>query len=135
MTYKWIVLASVSLLLGAIVLYFATVYTYDRLLMPPQRWRSRDGRGFRIRKVFSNIERDYPGIDDLANQSNFLYQNMIYAWSHLFNPATFLLGVGLMLFAYALTKPDLAQSAILLAVPLAAFVYARLLYPHINVSD
>src|ERR1051325_3235239 len=59
---------AIAVLIIAIILYFATVYAYDRLLMPREFWL---GPPFTAR---------------------LLHRRMIYSWKWLFNPATVFAG-------------------------------------------
>jgi hypothetical protein len=112
-------------------LYLATVYFYDRLLMPVRFWG--EGGPSRSRPPWL-IWR--PPTSDVW----ILYQNMIRVWRRTFMPATFLVGLGLLLAAGAqlrpMTAPQLwgvAAAALVLVVSL--FGYTVLSRPRLGVQD
>lgn len=82
---------SAGLLLAAIALYFATVYSYDRLLMPPRFWgEARPRRSWRGRSLVSRPP---------SSSTWILYQNMQRVWWGLFTPATLSVGTALAVMA------------------------------------
>jgi hypothetical protein len=99
-SYKLALLAAVISLLVAIILYFATVYAYDRLLMPGAFWVSEFNSGI-------------------------LYSKMIEAWNRLFNRATIFLGIGLALMVVALLRLGVVETILLAAIAALSLAYCR----------
>lgn len=94
---------SIGLLAISMLLYFATVYSYDQLLMPREFWK---------KKKYDESR---------------LFELMIKVWQRLFIPATAALGLGLLAFAIAKLKvaPDVA-ALISFGLLLAAVIASRL---------
>lgn len=79
-------LASLLLIGAGTGLYFATLFAYDRLLMPTRFWSPRPAG-----QTPPWVVRRPPSGDQLV-----LYQNMMHIWSTLFVPACLLIGAGLL---------------------------------------
>jgi len=88
--------AALLVIAAAAALYFATLFSYDSLLMPSRFWGEgspRDTPAWLVRRPPSS-------------QSWILYQNMMHTWNWQFVPATALLGFGLLLVgAVAFSAP------------------------------
>ncbi len=79
----WVIVAMLAVGAGT-VLYLATLFAYDRLLMPTAFWVSRHP------PRRSWVARRPPSSDRLI-----LYQNMMHTWRWLFIPACLAIAVGL----------------------------------------
>lgn len=101
--HSWIRLSAQGatlLVLGALAFSVATMFAYDRLMMPPVFWTPR------------------PTDEDL-------YHQMVRAWQRLFVPAVATFFVGLLGFLTAVTK-QFVPSLVLWLVPItAAFLCYR----------
>jgi phosphohistidine phosphatase SixA len=87
-----------GLLVAGLVLYLATLYAYDSLLMPSRFWRDSKQAPRRAGRWLS---RRPPTSSTLV-----LYQNMTRIWTWLFTPATICIAVGLMLLGVAVVDPS-----------------------------
>ena len=105
--------ASLGALAVAILLYFMTLFWYDRLLMPPRFWGI-----LRLR-----TQDDLPKILRRPPSSAVwvLYQNMQRTWRLLFVPATYAAAIGIIGFAAARIEPS-AKTAIFFFAPATALV-------------
>jgi hypothetical protein len=113
----WTVGLAFLLFFASIVLYLATMYKYDSLLMPKRFWG--ETRAGWLEKPSWIVERPP------SSAHWVLYQNMIHIWTHVFTPATGCLLVGLGLVTYAVLGPKcgvLLPHVILLAMILMALV-------------
>jgi phosphohistidine phosphatase SixA len=133
--------AAVSLFVSA-ALNLATVYAYDRLLMPTRFWAeprrllapSQDGTGG-IRRTPSWLVWRPPSSDQLV-----LYQNMIRIWDGLFKPATAFLAVGVAALGLALVGTSdllllVAAVAVEAAVGAVLYAYVGRFWPVLGVED
>jgi hypothetical protein len=102
---KWSQLAAVAhgqvatqfaagLLLASIALYLATVYAYDRLLMPSRFWTELGPPGQRRIRRGAALARRPP-----SSAVWVLYQNMQRVWWGLFTPATLSFALALVVLA------------------------------------
>jgi hypothetical protein len=119
--------ASLVALAAAILLYFMTLFWYDRLLMPSRFWgiirgRARDDPA-RIPPDSRGAQDDLPKILRRPPSSAVwvLYQNMQRTWRLLFVPATYAAAIGIIGFAAARIEPS-AKTAAFFFVPAAAVV-------------
>ena len=87
-----------GLLLAGLVLYLATLYAYDSLLMPSRFWREGKKAPFRARRWLAQRP---PSSSTLV-----LYQNMMRIWTWLFTPATICIALGLGLLGIAAVDPS-----------------------------
>lgn len=101
---------SIGCLAVSMLLYFATVYSYDQLLMPEAFWKK--GKYSQDR----------------------LFKLMIKAWRHLFIPATASLFLGLLAYACARLKVTPFVAAIIAVGGLAATVIALQLRPKVPIE-
>jgi hypothetical protein len=106
-----------GLLLAAIALYLASVYAYDRLLMPPRFW-GEAGRGRSVRG--RALVRRPP-----SSSVWVLYQNMQRVWWGLFTPATLCVGAALCVLALAFVR---ATGLALVALCAGALLVALLVW-------
>jgi phosphohistidine phosphatase SixA len=97
--YKWAFYVSAALLFAAVGLYFATVYAYDRLLMPRRFWGQRPPPKKVTKRPRWLVWRPP------SSASWVLYQNMMHIWFYLFTLATGAVMVGLLFLAFAVFKP------------------------------
>jgi hypothetical protein len=116
---RWTVQLAAALLLAAAVLYFATMYAYDGLLMPERFWGER--RPLRSRR-FRRSSRwlvDRPP----SSAAWVLYQNMMRVWRNLFTTASFLVGAGITLLGYGALRlsPRLALTVGILVLLVIGF--------------
>ena len=85
------------LFLAGFALYLATLYAYDRLLMPTRFWSQKRKRAWRAGRW---LPARPPSSSNLV-----LYENMMRIWRWMFTPATALIGGGLVLLAIAAADP------------------------------
>ncbi|MEU3355181.1 hypothetical protein [Streptomyces sp. NPDC037389] len=115
---SWSVQAAAVVLLLAAVLYFATLYAYDSLLMPERFWSEQRGAG-----GVRSRHRSWRVARPPSSAAWVLYQNMMRVWSYLFTTATVLTASGIALLGYgALGFP--AWLAIVIVLGLGAVVRA-----------
>ncbi|MET9078614.1 hypothetical protein ABZX95_42310 [Streptomyces sp. NPDC004232] len=114
----WSVQAAAVVLLLAAVLYFATLYAYDSLLMPERFWGEQRGAG-----GGHSLRPRWRVARPPSSAAWVLYQNMMRVWRYLFTTATVLTASGIALLGYsALGIP--AWLAIVLVLGLGAVVRA-----------
>ena len=93
---RWAVLVAAALLLAAAVLYFATMYAYDSLLMPERFWGERKPSSSRFGRGADWLVDRPP-----SSAAWVLYQNMMRIWRNLFTTASVLVGAGIAMLGYA----------------------------------
>jgi hypothetical protein len=117
--WKSAIQIAAGLLFVSLVLYLASMYSYDRLLMPDRFWGERRprrnrlfdrGRGWLLQRPPSSA-------------AWVLYVNMMRVWYRLFTPATVCVVAALMAFATAALHLE-AWQIFYIALPVAAFVAA-----------
>ena len=96
--YQLVLLAAALALFLSILLYFASYYAYDRLLMPIRFW------GERARTRWSRQPR-WLVMRPPSSATWVLYQNMMHIWTCLFTPAVVLVCTGLVLLGFAVVQP------------------------------
>jgi hypothetical protein len=106
-----------GLLLASLILYLASMYSYDRLLMPDRFWGER-----RPRRSGSRRGRRWLVQRPPSSAAWVLYVNMMRVWRGLFTPATACVVAALTMLAAAALQLQAAQ--IIVAVPAAAVVGA-----------
>jgi hypothetical protein len=94
--YQIAALISVISLVAAIILYFATVYAYDRLLMPSRYW-------------------------DEKFSADILHYYMLRAWDRFFTPATACLAFGLAFLAATRLRLGIVEGLLIGAVAIVVF--------------
>jgi hypothetical protein len=112
-----------GLLFVSLVLYLASMYSYDRLLMPDRFWGERRPRPTR------RLDRGRGWLVQRPPSSTawVLYVNMMRVWRGLFTPATVCVVAALLALA-AVALHLTANQFILVAVPAAALVCALVLW-------
>ena len=119
-------LATASFFLAS-VLYLATIYAYDRLLMPPRFWAEVERKGGRTWLV------------ERPPSSNVwvLYQNMMRVWNWMFTPATYCVLFGLVAIGYAVFKPKplLYFIIAIVALTVICILYYRHFRPTLGTED
>jgi hypothetical protein len=151
--------AAVAVLGLAAWFYFAALFLYDSLLMPPRFWGNRlrgleptGGANWlrRIRRRWGQGPRVVQRPP--ASTERLLHDAMIHVWTWVFQPATWLVGAGVVLLAAAAaergaaqpTAPDLAQptapgpwAVLLVTAGLAVFAVIYVLWhrPRLGASD
>jgi hypothetical protein len=104
-----------ALFLVALGLYLATVYAYDRLLMPT-RWAEKAAR----------LERRWLVQRPPSSAAWVLYQNMVRVWKRLFTPAAWAVIGGMLVLAYAVFHPPwYVVVLILLLLGIFSWYYRR----------
>ncbi len=123
--------AATALLFAATGLYLATVYAYDRLLMPVRFW-AESSRNVDEARFFKRrwLARRPPSSSLLV-----LHQNMIRVWNWIFTPATLAAVSGLALLAYAALKPSWIEVLGAVALALGLFAWYRLFRPVLGTED
>ncbi len=123
--------AATALLFAATGLYLATVYSYDRLLMPVRFW-AESSRNVDEARFFKRrwLARRPPSSSLLV-----LHQNMIRVWNWIFTPATLAAVSGLALLAYAALKPSWIEVLGAVALALGLFAWYRLFRPVLGTED
>lgn len=97
--YKWALYTSAGLFISAVGLYLATMYAYDRLLMPTRFW------GHKPLPEDPNVRPKWLVWRPPSSALWVLYQNMMRIWYSLFTVATCSVLLGLFFMAYAVFKP------------------------------
>lgn len=115
------------LFFSSTVLFVATVYSYDRLLMPPEYWRRTELRSRRK----TAFVRWYLG--KLGEpQDSLIYGYMLLAWSAVFIPGTFLALLGTIAMFAAFLSPGVLLVVVGVAVALA--IYYVVLRPELGLD-
>lgn len=116
---RFLIFAAALALLLSILLYFASYYAYDRLLMPIRFWGEPPPRPL-------SRHPNWLVMRPPSSAAWVLYQNMMHVWSWLFTPAVVLVCIGLMLLGLAVLRPQPSIEEIVAIVAIA--VLFRLLY-------
>ncbi|HEX5501758.1 MAG TPA: hypothetical protein VFW96_04005, partial [Thermomicrobiales bacterium] len=124
----WALYAATGLFFAALALYLATMYAYDRLLMPTRFWGDREPVPTHRRPRW--LARRPPSSATLV-----LYQNMVRVWNGLFMPATVAVIGGLLFLAYVVFRGGRAFAGIALLVLIAFFLYYRHAQPRLGTDD
>jgi phosphohistidine phosphatase SixA len=104
----WAVRAASLALLLAGLLYFATMYAYDSLLMPQRFW----GEGRPPRSSRPARRRTWLVARPPSSAAWVLYQNMMRIWRNLFTTASVLVAFGISALGYAALQVDLLPALI-----------------------
>lgn len=106
-------LAGLALFGLSIVLYLITMFFYDALLMPRRFWQPAFARPSNKNSTRTSKSRlDDRLIRPPSSGTVVLFQNMVLIWSRIFVPATFIAGLGLVLFAAGAAELPSALSRI-----------------------
>ncbi len=119
------VYVSAGLFLVALGLYLATMYAYDRLLMPTRFWAEKAARK----------DRRWLVQRPPSSATWVLYQNMIRVWNWLFTPATWAVIAGLLSLAHAVFHPSWIAVAGVAPLLLAFARYYRHFRPTLGTED
>jgi hypothetical protein len=104
--WHWLAFGAMS---SSAALYFAALFLYDSLQMPPRFWASRfpssSPRRLRPRSgIWARLQHGRPSLQRPPTSTARLLQiNMMRIWSWIFTPATLLAGVGIVLLALGAT--------------------------------
>lgn len=93
--YPWVAGSGIALLAVAAGGYFATMFLYDRLLMPVRFWASPRRRRRRS---------DTTVLRPPSSAAWVLFQGMMLVWRRLFVPVTFIAAAGAALTGFALAR-------------------------------
>jgi phosphohistidine phosphatase SixA len=127
----WALNLSAAAFFVAIALYLATLYAYDRLLMPTRFWAEAP-LPTNPKKRPKWLAWRPPG-----SALWVVYQNMMRVWSYLFMSATYAVLVGLVLLAYAvfhLERPEVFWTGVVIGLILFRFWY-RHFRPRLGTQD
>jgi hypothetical protein len=99
--WQWLAFAALATSAG---LYFATLFLYDTMQMPPRFWSSRfpprsrnDGR---LHAILARLRHGHPSVRrPPTSTARVLQASMVQVWVWIFTPATVLAGVGVTCLA------------------------------------
>lgn len=97
---EWALRLSAVAFLIATALYLATMYAYDRLLMPTRFW------GEAVPPAAPDERPKWLVWRPPSSALWVLYQNMMRVWRYLFTGATYAVFIGLLLLTYAVFHPN-----------------------------
>jgi phosphohistidine phosphatase SixA len=128
--YIWALYISAGLFLVGGALYLATMYAYDRLLMPTRFWEETPPRDPEKRPKWLVWR---PPSSALW----VLYQNMMRIWRYLFTGATYAVILGLLFFAYAVfkSKEPFVFVGIAVAGAILFAIYHKIFGPKLGTQD
>jgi hypothetical protein len=99
--WQWLAFAALAVSAG---LYFASLFLYDTLQMPPRFWsnrfpyRPRNERGFQA--IWARLRHGRPSVArPPTSTARVLQASMVQVWNWIFTPATVLAGVGVACLA------------------------------------
>ncbi|MER8605552.1 hypothetical protein NKH48_17605 [Mesorhizobium sp. M1233] len=102
--YKYAFLLAILSTTVSVILFFSTMYAYDRLLMPREFW-------------------------DEEHSAQALYVSMSEAWNKLFNAAIACLAIGLTSFVFALLRMGFIEIIVFAVFVGGALVYSKCKVP------
>lgn len=108
--YRYTFLFAILFTTVAVVLFFGTMYAYDRILMPRQFWKN-------------------------DHSADALYRLMSESWSRLFNVASFFLAVCFLDFTIVLLKFGISEIVALVGCVVIAVIYSRFAVERIRFLD
>ncbi|MCL4298024.1 MAG: hypothetical protein KJ077_19935 [Anaerolineae bacterium] len=120
-----VLIVSTVLFLIALALYLATVYAYDRLLMPTRFWAEQAAKK----------ERRWLVQRPPSSATWILYQNMMRVWNWMFTPATYAVVAGLLFLAHAVVQFTPIIWGLVLFWVVVFAVYYRRLRPTLGTED
>jgi hypothetical protein len=90
------------------MLFFATLFLYDSLLMPPRFWGSRFPKDLKSDcRFWRRIKFGRPGLQrPPSSTSRVLQQAMVQIWHWIFTPAMLFTGLGISFLLMRYIKPD-----------------------------
>ena len=103
--WQWLALAALATSAG---LYFAALFLYDTLQMPPRFWSSRfpshPRNESRLHATWTRLRHGHPSVRrPPTSTARVLQASMVQVWVWIFTPATVLAGVGVACLALAVT--------------------------------
>jgi phosphohistidine phosphatase SixA len=119
------------LLFTATGLYLATIYAYDRLLMPVRFW----AESARTLDAARLLKRRWLARRPPSSSLLVLHQNMIRVWNWIFTPATIAAIGGLALLAYAALDPGWIEVVIAVGAAAAIVAWYRFFRPVLGTED
>jgi phosphohistidine phosphatase SixA len=126
----WAFHISAGLFLAGVFLYLATMYAYDRLLMPTRFWEEAPPEDPEKRPKWLVWR---PPSSALW----VLYQNMMRIWRYLFTGATCAVILGLLFLAYAVFKPK--EPFVFVGIAVAGVIlfaiYHKIFGPKLGTQD
>ena len=142
--WQWLAFAALATSAG---LYFAALFLYDTLQMPPRFWSSRfpshPRKKDRLSTIWARLRRGRPTVTrPPTSTARVLQASMVQIWTWIFTPATILTGAGVALLALGATgdsdpvRPHLWQVAAAIAA-LVAIVWTWVAWqrPDLGASD
>ena len=104
--WQWLAFAALATSAG---LYFAALFLYDTLQMPPRFWSSRfpsrpqkDGR---LHAILARLRHSHPSVRrPPTSTARVLQASMVQVWVWIFTPATVLAGVGVACLALGTSR-------------------------------
>ena len=105
MSRQWLAFAALATSAG---LYFAALFLYDTLQMPPRFWSSRfpsyPRNKSRLHAIWTRLRHGHPSVRrPPTSTARVLQASMVQVWVWIFTPATVLAGVGVACLALAAT--------------------------------
>ena len=99
--WQWLAFAALATSAG---LYFATLFLYDTMQMPPRFWSSRfpsrARNGARPHAILARLRHGHPSVSrPPTSTARVLQASMVQVWTWIFTPATVLAGVGVACLA------------------------------------
>jgi phosphohistidine phosphatase SixA len=127
---RFLIFAAALTFLVATLLYFASYYAYDRLLMPIRFWGEPPLRTW-------SRHPNWLVMRPPSSAAWVLYQNMMHVWSGLFTPAVVLVCIGLTFLGLAVLQPQPLIGAVVAIVALAILFRPlyRILGPRLGSQD
>jgi hypothetical protein len=127
---RFLIFAAALTFLLATLLYFASYYAYDRLLMPTRFWGEPQPRPW-------SRHPNWLVMRPPSSAAWVLYQNMMHVWSWLFTPAVVLVCTGLTLLGLAVLQPEPSIGAVVAIAALAVLFRPlyRILGPRLGSQD
>jgi phosphohistidine phosphatase SixA len=116
---------SLAFFLTSLLLYLATLYAYDRLLMPSRFW----GEKVKFRPKHWFVSRP-PG-----STTWLLYQNMMRIWNWMFTPATWFVILGLLFLMWGVIKPGIVYQIAILVLFIVFAGYQWFFRPGLGTED
>jgi hypothetical protein len=100
--WQWLAFAALATSAG---LYFAALFLYDTLQMPPRFWSSRFPSGHqkdsRLHAILARLRHGHPSVRrPPTSTARVLQASMVQVWVWIFTPATVLAGVGVACLAF-----------------------------------